>query len=535
MPRHSPLRSKLALMAPHSTVPLRIIDTWIQGQLPVTLTLLAIFSLCHFLASALSPQEVLRLKLTRALLVIQAVLGLWVAAGDLAPLPDDHQVMLLFTRLLSVAVSVGLVNALVFGILLRSKVSVPQVLRDVLFLVSLIVASFILASKHGFDLKTIIPTTAVLTAVIGLALQETLGNLIGGLSIQLDSSVRVGDWVQVESPSGAPLSGHVVSIKWRTTTLETNNFDAVIVPNSMLMKGRVTVLGRRGGAPVPVRRWIYFHVDFATPPGEVLSVASAALLNEKIPNVAVEPAPSVILMSLEDSSARYAARYWLHDLSTDDATDSEVRVRLIYALRRAGIEAAIPSQSVFLTETNAEQRAEKQRHEQDERVHAMAKIELFHDLKEQERVSLAKALKSVSFAKHELLTRQGDAAHWLYVIIRGQVSVSVAGENGEAIEVARLGAGSYFGEMGLMTGEPRSATIQALTHVDCYRLDKDSFHSLLVSRDEIAESVAHVLAKRRVELEQVKGELDAVAREHRQREAAHDLLGRIRTFFRGAA
>lgn len=328
--------------------------------------------------------------------------------------------------------------------------------------------------------------------------------------------------------------GHVVSIKWRTTTLETNNFDAIIVPNSMLMKGRVTVLGRRGGQPSPERRWIYFHVDFATPPGEVLAVATKALLAEAIPNVATQPAPNVVLMGLEDGNARYAARYWLHDLSTDDLTDSEVRVRLIYALRRAGIEAGMPSQSVLLTEANAEQRADKARQEQEERVSAMAKIELFHGLKQEERVSLAKALKSVSFASHELLTRQGDEAHWLYVIIRGQVAVQVAGEDGQQAEVARLGPGSFFGEMGLMTGEPRSATIVALTHVDCYRLDKDSFHGLLVSRDEIAESVAQVLAKRKVELEQIKGEVDAAAREHRQREAAHDLLGRIRKFFRGA-
>lgn len=130
------------------------------------------------------------------------------------------------------------------------------------------------------------------------------------------------------------------------------------------------------------------------------------------------------------------------------------------------------------------------------------------------------------------MTRQGAEAHWLYLITQGEAEVRVSVDGSGASErVATLSAGDFFGEMGLMTGEPRSATVVALTDVDCYRLDKETFQQTLQSRPEIAKDISSILARRRVELEAAREGLSEESMRQRMRHHQNDLLKRIQNFF----
>jgi small-conductance mechanosensitive channel len=415
----------------------------------------------------------------------------------------------------------------VLGILLgRFQRSVPTVLRTVLTLLSVVVGAFVLLGKQGFDLKSLLPTGAVITGVLGLALQQTLGNLIGGLSIQMDKSVRVGDWVSVDN-----LYGRVSAIRWRSSTLETNDFEAIVVPNSVLLGAKLLVRGRRWGRITPWRRWVRFRLPFDAPPVEVMRISMDAVLHEPIEYVAKDPSPDCLLLSLEDGVAVYALRYYLEDFIQDDATDSAVRLRLLYALRRAGFEPALPSRQVRVTDSSAEKQALETEtlRRQEARESALRAMELFSKLTDSELKALAIELKDVPFAPGESLCRQGEAADSLYILQKGRVSVRVASASGEH-EVAQLGPEQFFGEMGLMTGEPRTATVRALGHVDAYRLEKEAFRHLLARRPELAESLAEVLATRRAGLDQTKESMDLAARERRQNEHRNALLVRIKEF-----
>ena len=124
----------------------------------------------------------------------------------------------------------------------------------------------------GVDLASLVTTSAILTAVIAFAMQDTLGNVLAGLAIQLDNSVQVGDWVRVEN-----LAGRVRDIRWRSTLLETRDWETVVIPNSMLMKSRVAILGRREGTPSQWRRILEFMVDPGVPPARVIAIARAWL------------------------------------------------------------------------------------------------------------------------------------------------------------------------------------------------------------------------------------------------------------------
>jgi CRP-like cAMP-binding protein len=128
------------------------------------------------------------------------------------------------------------------------------------------------------------------------------------------------------------------------------------------------------------------------------------------------------------------------------------------------------------------------------------------------------------------MTRQGNQAHWLYLLIEGEAEVTVS-IDGQSEKVALLHEGDYFGEMGLMTGAPRAATIIALTDVRCYRLEKEAFKEIIQKRPEIAEDISHTLAKRRVELEAIRETLTEEIIHQRLQHTQHALLHRMREFF----
>ena len=420
-----------------------------------------------------------------------------------------------------------LVSVVVFDVALSAiHIRPPRILRDLLLASAYIVIAFILLSRSGFDLTGIVATSAVITAVIGFSLADTLGNIMGGMALQMEHTINVGDWVRIDQ-----LEGRVKEIRWRQTSIETRDWDTIVFPNSFLMRGRVTLLGHRTDEARQHRQWVYFNVDFRYAPTDVIKAVEAALCAEPIPRVAREPAPHCLVMDFKDSYAAYAARYWLTDLAQTDPTDSLVRSRIYSALRRAGIPLSIPARSIFVTEETEKRRARKQGEEIDHRIEALKHVELFSKLTDEERRELAARLKVAPFVSGEALTKQGAEAHWLYIIIEGKAEVNVA-VDGRTERVASIGEGDFFGEMGMMTGEPRKATVAALTDMLCYRLDKASFQEIIKHRPEIAEDISHLLASRGVELEAVREELSEEAKRLRMKKAQTDLLDRIREFFR---
>lgn len=422
---------------------------------------------------------------------------------------------------------VGMVSVTLFGTILpKLGLRSPRILRDVLSFVAAVVWVIAIAKQAGFPITGLITTSAVLTAVIGFSMQDTLGNIMGGLALQMDNSIQVGDWVKV-----GDVNGRVSEIRWRYAAIETRNWETVIIPNSVLMKGQVTVLGRRHDAPYQWRRWVWFNVDFRYQPTDVIDAVNAALQAHPIPRVAAEPKPHCILMDFHESYCRFAVRYFLTDIAVDDPTDSEVRTRIWFALKRAGIPLSIPAHAIFMTEDNETRKAEKTRADRDRRLRALSQVDLFAPLSDAEREQLAEGLRYAPFTRGEVMTRQGAEAHWLYMIVEGAASVRVAVDGGLEKEVATLQAGQFFGEMSLMTGEKRSATVVASCDVECYRLDKSAFQEVMRAHPELAERVAEILARRRVELIAAREGLDAAARDRRMEAAKVDLVGKIRNFF----
>jgi small-conductance mechanosensitive channel len=393
-----------------------------------------------------------------------------------------------------------------------------------------IAAAVIGLHRMGVEFSSLLATSAVLTTITAFSLQGTLSNVVGGLALQIDDSIRVGDWVQLENGK----QGKVREIRWRYTVIETRDWDTMIVPNATILGGTVTVLGKREGQPLQHRMWVYFNVDFRFSPADVIEAVDKGLQTAPVEGVAAEPKPHAICMDFakdtRDSEAYYAVRYWLTDIARDDLTSSRVRERIFTALKRAQIPLAVPGQRVWVEHDDAESRERKRRREDERRAAALDAVPFLKMLLAQERAYIAPRLKYALFAPGETITRQGAVAHWLYIIIDGLAEVRINIE-GTDKAVAKIQAPGFVGEMGLMTGEPRTATVVALTEVECYRLDKEAFNKIMVDRPEIVTEISSVLASRKVELQAIKEDLDAEARarvlaaEHRR------LLGTIQRFF----
>lgn len=418
-------------------------------------------------------------------------------------------------------------TVLFFDVLLaRVVLSLPRIVRDTVTLLAYLIGLLWLVSSRGVNVSGILATSAIITAVIGLSLQDTLGNVVAGLALQLEGKIGVDDWIKIDDHIG-----RVKEIRWRETSIETRNWDTVLIPNSHLMKGQVTIYGRRENAPKQTRQWIYFNVDFRYSPTEVIEVVNRALQSAPIEAVAQEPKIHAILLDFKDSYCQYAVRYWLTDFAIDDPTNSLIRTRIYFALKRAGIPLSIPAQSIFVTEESRKRMLRKQEEETMRRLEAMRKVDLLKMMTEEELKELSVKLKYSPFSKGEVLTHQGAEAHWLYIIIEGEVSVQVSVNGKSSKEISRLHDGQFFGEMSLITGEPRNATVIALTEVECYRLDKEAFQEILKHRPEIAQEISFLLAARKVERDQVLEDLDEETKKHRLGRAESQFLDSIKNFF----
>lgn len=446
---------------------------------------------------------------------------------DGAGMPTSSRVAQFLGLLLEGLALLNLAVVLFFGVLLRGvRVEAPRILRDLTLALGTVALVLYLFGTYRVDVTGIVATSAVITAVIGFSLQDTLANVMGGVALQLDRSFAPGDWIRV-----GDVTGKVQEIRWRYTAVDTRNGDVVLFPNSVLAKTQILLVGKAGDGPPKQRRWVWFNVDYRTTPAAVISAVDEALRRAPIPNVAAEPEPNTVLMDFKESWAQYAVRYWLTDLLPDDKTDSLVRERVFFALRRAGIPPSIPAQSVFLTPEDDRRIVHLREKERHARLLAVESVAIFRSLTGEERAQLAENLVPAPYSPGEPIVIQGKQVHHLYILTKGIAEVFVSVEGAPPRLVATLEAPNFFGEMGMLTGEPRRATVIAKTEAECWRVEKEIFQRILEARPPIADDISHILASRDVELAAAREGLSEEAKRLRLAHEHGSLLAKIQRFF----
>lgn len=440
-------------------------------------------------------------------------------------MPRTAEVLFAVFTVITSITAVRLGGFALFRLLLPlARVRMPRIVEDLVIAAAYVVLALAHLRGAGLELGGILATSAVVTAVLAFAMQDTLGNVLGGLALQLDNSIQVGDWIKVDD-----IVGRVTDIRWRFTSIETRNWESVVIPNSLLMKGKFMVLGKREGEPAQWRRWVHFQVDPGVPPARVIAAAEAAICEAEIADVAQTPRPNCVLLAFEQGNLRYAVRYFLTDLAKDDPTDSAVRVHLFTAFQRLGIRIAEPQETVHLVQEDEVHAEAVRKREMQRRLAAVRGVDLFASLSEEERAAVVERLQYAPFAHGDIITRQGKTSHWLYLIVSGEAEIVHEPAEGVRVPVGKVAAGGFFGEMGLLTGEPRTATVIAVTDVECYRLDKASFQGLLMTRPQIAEDISRIVGERQRDSDRADSAASSAA--PGGTETAGELLKKIRQFF----
>ncbi len=500
----------------------------VQRELLIAGTLAVALSL---LVMALRPAERVRARnmlIVVVLLALAQTINVIAAHTNTTLFADDtnhaiHGWIADIIYLVVAAIVIRLGGILLFRALLPPlRIKPPQIIEDLVVALLVIAWVGMWLRTAGMDFSSVVTTSAVLTGIVAFSMQDTLGNILGGLALQLDRSIRIGDWVRIDD-----VNGRVTEIRWRYTAIETRSRETVIVPNSALMRTRFAVIGARSDTSMLWRRSVGFSLTAGSGMRNIGTILEDAVVNADIAHVAADPPPSCVLMELLPDGGNYVLRYWLTNPQFDDVTDSAVRVHCQAALLREGIRVAIPTEEHFVIKENDAFRSARDATEQRNRISALKKVDIFRTLDDAELAELASHLVHAPFVAGDVMTRQGAVAHWLYLIVKGEAEVWVQGTQGARTLVSTLSDGHVFGEMGMMTGEPRRATVIAKSDFDCYRLDKEGFRHILTARPDIAAEISHVLVDRELTLAQQKALVDQP--EPAKRRA--DIVARIREFF----
>ncbi len=398
----------------------------------------------------------------------------------------------------------------------------PRIVSDIAVGVVYAVVLLTALRAAGVEPGSILTTSALLTAAIALSLQETLGNMVAGLAIQVERPFDEGDWIQFDAEPKH--IGKVLEINWRATKVITLDEVIVVVPNATLAKAAITNFTK----PTSVsRRSLYIQVPADVPPARVHEIILGALAGSF--GVVSDPAPSVVTNAFLDGNVEYWIRFFTDRFDKRDGVDGAARDRVWYALGRRGIAVASPSRAVALREVTAESREREEASRLSERADLLRRVDFLTALSDAQRATLARRSMLRMYAAGETIVRQGDDGAEMYLVHDGKVAVvrEKAGQ-GDA-ELAQLGPGMFFGEMALVTGERRTATVRAAVACSMLVIDHEALREVLASAPHLAEHISQVIAERQASAS--PGPESARTAEVNMAERSSLLLGRIRRFF----
>lgn len=376
--------------------------------------------------------------------------------------------------------------ALVFNPWFRDGESdrAPAIVQD-----ALVVAIVSVAAIPLFHIDTIsfLTGSAIVAAIVGFAMQDTLGNAFAGIAIQIERPFRVGHWISVGDHVGL-----VTEVTWRATKIRTKNGNMVAVPNSVLSGSAVHNYSE---PTAPSRLQVDVGIAYGHPPNEVREALLAAARGA--PYVIADPPPDTMVVDFANSSIIYRLWFWIDDFSQDDHAMDAVRTRLYYELKRRNLEIPFPIQVEYGREEPAPDLAALHARQ----ATSLARVPVFARLPEDAHRALAATAGALLFADGEVIMREGEPGGSMFVVDRGTVVLTV-GPDGR--EVARIGSGGHFGEMALLTGDPRSATVRARGDVSVLEITADAFRAYVQGRPEVFEVLVSLATERRRELDALR-------------------------------
>ncbi len=403
----------------------------------------------------------------------------------------------------------------------RRNRETPKLIQDIVtvFFVAL-AGAFALWLQEGISLAGIAAGSIAIAAGIGVALQPDIQDIVSGIAVNMENSYAIGDWVTVFSDQmPAPVYGCISGSSWHSTYVTLEDGTRASVPNHLFTANVVVNHSRPVGAK---RLEVAVGIDSRLPSDRVIDM----LLGEaykvvRLPGLARNPDPEVLVAALTSDAVNYAVRFWFFPNQCSPATAKSLMLRALQDVVLQN-ELPMPVTQIEMTQPPDIRDLLEPREIQE----ALLNTSLFRNaLSEEERQTLGAHCKPIELQRGSVLMRQGDAAVSMFIVLEGAISVAINTAAGDQQEVAVSAAGDVVGEMSLMTGAPRTATVTALTRLRALEITRETIDDMLKKNPELFERFSRVLAQRQLEI-------DALAnRRVDKRAVERDILTRMRAFF----
>ena len=395
-------------------------------------------------------------------------------------------------------------------VVLGRKPTEAKLVQDLLAALIYLAATFaIVANVLDLPVKGLLATSGALAIVIGLALQSSLGDVFSGIVLNLERPYHVGDWIILDGE----LQGTVIETNWRATHILTGSGDIAVIPNSVVARSKLI----NCSAPTKVHgATIRIRLESAVMPAAGCDLMREVLLGST--HILRTPQPTVTIKDLSADMIDFELGFSVADVGVVDDARNEVFDRVHRAAAAAGIRfASRLAPLITNAATDDTEWATPAR--------LIAGISLFSTLTESERAALAAQMVRKEYKSGEVIVQNGTIVQALNIISDG-VLVATEEQNGRRFERMRLTPGIYFGETGLLTGQPLAGEITALTKAVIYEISQDALLPLLNARPGMAEELSELLASRQLARRTVLDQLQT-------NEAHQDgLAGRLATNIR---
>lgn len=407
---------------------------------------------------------------------------------------------------------IRLVSEALFKNAVQSEIA--SLLRTVISIIVYIVAFFIIFQSQfpAIQLAPLFTGSAILGIVVGLALQDTLGNLFAGIALQADQPFQVGDVISISNRG----TGIVESVSWRGVRIRTFQNKLLVISNAVLGQETIEVASQNSLNA----RIVTFSTLYSNSPAKTAQVIRDAV--RQVENVSQKIRPIVRISDLGADGIVWEIKYWLDNYSRYNDTDALIRQRIWYAFLREGLSFAFPTRTVHLEKSPELPTFDEYVNEASEHL---TKVPIFAPLCEEEIQKLAETSTRRVFAPGEAIVRKGQEGGSMYVIVKGTVSVQLPTSNGPST-INKLQVNDFFGEMSLLTGEPRTANVVADDETEVLQIRKSAIKPIFEANPELLSTVSEIVEERRRLLQM---QFEASMPKMKLEESG--LLGSIKRFF----
>ena len=362
---------------------------------------------------------------------------------------------------------------------------VSSLVKTVSSIIIYIIAFFIIFQTQYPDvpLTPLFTGSTILGIVVGLALQETLGNLFAGLALQADQPFQIGDVVSI----GKSGTGVVESISWRGVKIRTFQNKLLIISNAVLAKETIEVAPKNNLNA----RIVFFNTEYEYFPTKTIQLVRDAV--RQVENVSPKMRPVVRIRNLGDNGIDWEVKYWIEDYTMHNDTDALIRQRIWYVFQRENLPFAFPAITLHRAAKISEIAPEEVINTKTEHLN---RVSIFAPLSDDETEQLANASQSRVYAPGEAIVRQGKEGNSMFVILRGSVRVQIPEGNYQKT-ITNLGKDAFFGEMSLLTGEPRSASVIAAEETEVLQIKKEALKPIFENNPNLVNSICELIEERR--------------------------------------